>query len=106
MTRKEQMLAMYCVGKTLQEIGDEFGVCRERVGQIIRDDPRYKPRRVKLREEFCWTPGADAVLEQQYLVGKTYTAIAREMREAYGTVITRNMIAGRLNRLRDAGEAA
>lgn len=46
MSRDETMAAMYVVGKTLQEIGDMYGVTRERVRQVLskQDVSRRKPR--------------------------------------------------------------
>lgn len=35
-TRHDQIVALYQSGKTLQEIGDTFGVTRERIRQILR----------------------------------------------------------------------
>jgi len=45
MTRDETMAAMYVAGKTLQEIGDAYGVTRERVRQVLlkQDVSRRKP---------------------------------------------------------------
>jgi hypothetical protein len=45
MSRDETMAAMYVAGKTLQEIGDAYGVTRERVRQVLsqQDVSRRKP---------------------------------------------------------------
>jgi hypothetical protein len=45
MTRDEKMAAMYVAGKTLQEIGDAYGVTRERVRQVLskQEVSRRKP---------------------------------------------------------------
>ncbi len=33
--RRKEVMEMYLQGKTLQEIGDKFGISRERVRQIV-----------------------------------------------------------------------
>lgn len=35
LAREGQMAALYAEGKTLQNIGDQFGITRERVRQIL-----------------------------------------------------------------------
>lgn len=40
--RRKEMLAMYSQGKTLEEIGRQFGISRERVRQIISRLDNFK----------------------------------------------------------------
>lgn len=42
--RKEAMVQLYLDGNSLAKVGKYFGLTRERVRQIISDDPRYKER--------------------------------------------------------------
>lgn len=40
-TRNKKILKLYESGYTLQEVGDMFGITRERVGQLIREQGRF-----------------------------------------------------------------
>lgn len=42
--RKEVMIQLFLDGNSLAKVGTYFGLTRERVRQIISDDPRYKER--------------------------------------------------------------
>jgi len=50
--RREVMLAMHKEGKTLDEIGERFGLSRERVRVILKDCPEYKGRQINGIERF------------------------------------------------------
>lgn len=50
-TRNQQMISLLLGGKTLQEIGDLFGVSRERVRQITVGYKRPKKTKPKLTQE-------------------------------------------------------
>ena len=43
--RTDEMLEMYNSGRTLAEIGEHFGVSRQRIGEILLDNENYIPRR-------------------------------------------------------------
>ena len=46
LSRAEEMLARYLRGETMAAIAADYGVTRQRVGQLVRDHPVYRPRPV------------------------------------------------------------
>ena len=84
--RNQKMFEMRQDGMTLQEIGEVFGITRERVRQIIRRDRpdliSYTAGRVRI----------DKIVDQ-FSEGKTPTEIAKEFK------ITRNTVRYHLNKL-------
>lgn len=45
--KSDEMLEMYNSGMTLQQIGDHFGVSRQRIGEILLTNSSYTPRSKK-----------------------------------------------------------
>jgi hypothetical protein len=45
-SRAEEMLARYLLGEIMAPIAADYGVTRQRVGQLLRDHPDYRPRPV------------------------------------------------------------
>lgn len=43
--RKEAMVQLYLDGNSLAKIGRYFGLTRERIRQVVSEDPRYIERR-------------------------------------------------------------